>query len=201
MTIHSQFFPHFQSSPIVAPGPLEQWPQKSQPTIELALLAGKPAVKEMPLGDKAYQWVSETPKASIVAGVGALGSTLWYGLSYSGSYSAPWQSVVGSLGAVCIAAPFEVYENYTLFQNGKRSLSHSILDGVSDTLSAGVATYIGSSVGSLIISTAATGLAAGAAVPLGVVLGAAVVATGITIGAGYILSELKNGIFEDIGIS
>jgi hypothetical protein len=39
------------------------------------------------------------------------------------------------------------------------------------------------------------------AAPLGVVLGATVVATGVAIGVGYILSELKNGIFEDIGIS
>lgn len=198
MTIPYQFFPQFQSSPIVGLGLME--PQKSQPTIELALPADKPAVKEVPFWDKTYQRVSETP-TSIVAGVGALGSTLWYGLSYSGSYSAPWQSVVGSLGAVCIAAPFEAYENYKLYQEGKRSLSHSILDGAGDTLSAGVATYLGSTVGSLIISTAATGLAAGAAVPFGVVLGAAVVATGVAIGVGYVLSELKNGIFEDIGIS
>jgi hypothetical protein len=180
---------------------MEPWTQKSQPTMELALLASKPAVKEVPFRDKAYRWVSETSKASIVAGVGALGSTLWYGRSYSGVYSAPWQSVVGSLGAACITAPFEAYENYKLYQEGKRSLSHSILDGLSDTLSAGVAAYLGSSAGSLIISTAATGLAAGAAVPLGVVLVAAVAATGVAIGVGYLLSEFKTGIFEDIGIS
>lgn len=195
MTIPYQFFPHFQSSPIVGLGLMEPSAQRSQPTIDQTPLAGKPTVKEVPVWDKAYQWV-KTP-TSIVADVGALGSTLWYGFSYSGESSAPWQSVLGSLGAVVIAGVFEGYENYTLYQAGKRSLSHSILDGVSDSFSAGVATYLGSTVGSLIISTAA----AGAAAPLGVVLGAAVAATVVAIGAGYLLSELKNGIFEDIGIS
>jgi hypothetical protein len=160
-------------------------------------LADKSPVEHVAFADKAYQWVSEIPEASIVTGVGAFGSTLWYGLSYASSYSAPWQSIVGSLGATCIAVPFEAYENYMLYQAGKRSLGHSILDGVSDTLSAGIATYLGSTVGSLIISTAA----AGAAVPLGVTLGAGVVAAGVGLGAGYLLSKLKNGVFEELGLS
>jgi len=138
------------------------------------------------------------PQAPWASALGALGSTLWYGLSYSGPSSAPWQGIVGSFGAGVLAAPFEAYENYTLYRLGKRSLSHSLLDGVTDTVSAGVASYIGSSLASLFVSSAARG---GLRVPFRFTFGSSLAAAVIAVGVWYGLSAVKEGLFKDLGIS
>lgn len=142
------------------------------------------------------EYLAEMPKAPLASALGAFGSTIWYGLSYSGPSSAPWQSIVGSLGAGLVAAPFEAYENYTLYRQGKRSLSRSLLDGVSDTLSASAASYLGSSLSSLIISSAL-----GRSFPIRGTLGAGVLAAGIGFGVWHALSAVKAGLLKDMQVS
>src|SRR4030095_4355855 len=155
-----------------------------------------PAASGTSILDSTYRWAIGGPPASYMAGLGPLGSTLWCGLSYSGPSSAPWQGIVGSFGAGVLAAPFEAYENYTLYRQSKRSLSHSLLDGVSDTLSAGAASYLGSSLSSLIISSAL-----GRAAPIRGTLGAGLFAAAIGFGAWHVLSAIKEGVLKDAGIA
>lgn len=137
----------------------------------------------------------DEPKGAIAGTTLAL---LLYRRSYAspknipGLIPAPSQIVFGMGAANLITASFEIYENYTLYKAGKRSLDHAIADGLSDTLSAGLATYVGGSMGSLFISAAKVGLRvplgpSGTALVAGVILSAAVY---------YGLSALKDAILK-----
>src|SRR4030095_12876529 len=95
MTNPYQFPSSFTGTGILRLAPLDPQTQETA----LALAPAKPVHQEASFGDSIYPWRPGAPKAALVAGLGALGSTVWYGLSYSGPSSAPWQGIFGSLGA------------------------------------------------------------------------------------------------------